>query len=179
LAEEAGEEGEALGSCLGYIQRGQENKYAECRTIKDRTVGQSGYTSRSATKECSEKPWPIFKRVFKALRGLEYEVVDAWGNRFKFRRAFGAVGWAVQICFWFGWPDRVSVILAQDLLGGQWETSKQELKCDIKTQELQWPENVKDPIVKERRFKNLGKVLEQVSGFNYQPLAVLPRCFAD
>ena len=61
------------------------------------------------------------------------------------------------------------VALAQGIAGEQWEELERKPKYEVKTQERQRPENVKERIVKERGYKNIRTVSEQVAEMDYRP----------
>ena len=81
--------------------------------------------------------------------------LDRWGKRCKFVLGFDAH------------PNVVA--LAQGIAGGQWEELERKPKYAVKTQERQRPENVKERIVKERGYKNIRTVSEQVAEMDYRP----------
>jgi hypothetical protein len=83
------------------------------------------------------------------------EHLDRWNKRCKFVLGFDAR------------PNLVA--LAQGIGGEQWEELERKPKYAIKTQERQRPENVKERIVKERGYKNIRTVSEQVAEMDYRP----------
>ena len=83
------------------------------------------------------------------------EQLDRWDKRCKFVLGFDAR------------PNLVT--LAQGIAGEQWEELERNPKYAVKTQERQRPENVKERIVKERGYKNIRTVSEQVAEMNYRP----------
>jgi Transposase DDE domain group 1 len=62
-------------------------------------------------------------------------------------------------------------MLADDLPADAWQTLTRPPRYLVKTQPRQRPDNVKEPIVVEREFKNLRLVSEQVAEFDYRPSA--------
>jgi hypothetical protein len=62
-------------------------------------------------------------------------------------------------------------LLADDLPALAWQTLSRPLRYQVKTQPRRRPENVKEPIVVERGFKNLRLVAETVAEFDYRPTA--------
>jgi hypothetical protein len=62
-------------------------------------------------------------------------------------------------------------ILADDLPASAWQTLKRAPRYTIKTEPRQRPENVKEPIVVAREFKNLRLISEEVAEFDYRPTA--------
>jgi hypothetical protein len=83
------------------------------------------------------------------------EHLDRWDKRCKFVLGFDAH------------PNLVR--LAQAISEGQWEELERKPKYEVKTQERQRPENVKERIVRERGYKNIRTESEQVSAFDYRP----------
>src|SRR4030067_50888 len=64
---------------------------------------------------------------------------------------------------------RSLVGLARGMSEEQWEELERKPKYEVKTQERQRPENVKERIVRERGYKNIRTVSEQVAEFAYRP----------
>jgi hypothetical protein len=83
------------------------------------------------------------------------EHLDRWDKRCKFVLGFDAR------------PNLVA--LAQGIAGGQWEELDRKPKYTVKTQERRRPENVKERIVRERGYKNIRTVSEQVAKMDYRP----------
>jgi Transposase DDE domain group 1 len=83
------------------------------------------------------------------------EHLDRWDKRCKFVLGFDAR------------PNLV--VLAQGISEEQWEALERRPKYEVKTKERQRPENVKERIVKERGYKNIRTVSEQVAEFDYRP----------
>jgi Transposase DDE domain group 1 len=79
-------------------------------------------------------------------------------------------GWDKRCKFVLGFDARPNLVtLAQGIAGEQWEELERKPKYAIKTQERQRPENVKERIVKERGYKNIRTVSEQVAEMDYRP----------
>jgi hypothetical protein len=83
------------------------------------------------------------------------EHLDRWDKRCKFVLGFDA--------------RQNLVALAQGISEEQWEALERKPKYEVKTQERQRPENVKERIVRERGYKNIRTVSEQVAEFDYRP----------
>jgi hypothetical protein len=62
-------------------------------------------------------------------------------------------------------------LLADDLPTDAWQTLIRPPRYEVQTQPRQRPDNVKEPIVVQRKFKNLRLVSEQVAEFDYRPTA--------
>jgi hypothetical protein len=58
---------------------------------------------------------------------------------------------------------------AEDLPEGLWKPLTRPAKYDVQTEPRQRPENVKERIVKERRYKNIRLQSEHVAEFDYRP----------
>jgi len=83
------------------------------------------------------------------------EHLDRWDQRCKFVLGFDAH------------PNLVR--LAQGIGEEQWEELERKPKYAVKTEERERPENVKERIVRERGYKNIRTVSEQVAEFAYRP----------
>ena len=62
-------------------------------------------------------------------------------------------------------------LLADDLPDEAWQTLQRPPRYTAKTKSRQRPENVKERIVREREYKNLRLVGEEVAEFDYRPAA--------
>jgi hypothetical protein len=77
-----------------------------------------------------------------------------------------------RVRFVFGMDSMANLeILADDLPDEAWQTLKRSPRYAVKTQPRRRPRNVKQQIVRERGFKNLRLVGEEVAEFDYQPTA--------
>src|ERR1035437_10086655 len=61
--------------------------------------------------------------------------------------------------------------LAEALPASAWKKLERPAKYDVKTQPRSRPENVQARVVREREFKNIRLVSEDVAEFAYQPVA--------
>ena len=78
--------------------------------------------------------------------------------------------WSEQVDFVFGMDARSGLIKrAGELPEGVWEKLNRKPKYQVKTEERQKPENVKEQIIREREYKNLRLESEYVAEFEYQP----------
>lgn len=59
--------------------------------------------------------------------------------------------------------------IADDLPDSAWRKLQRPARCDVKTQPRRRPNNVKDQIVRERRFQTLRLQCEDVAEFDYRP----------
>ena len=79
--------------------------------------------------------------------------------------------WSERVNFVFGMDACASFVAKAEGLGEAcWEPLEREPKYQVRTQERDKPENVKERIVKERNFKNIRLVSEQVAEFEYRPV---------
>jgi len=83
------------------------------------------------------------------------EHLDRWDKRCRFVLGFDA--------------HRNLVTLAQGISEEEWKGLERKPKYEVKTQERQRPENVKERIVRERGYKNIRTESEQVAEFAYRP----------
>ena len=78
--------------------------------------------------------------------------------------------WSEQVDFVFGMDARSGLIKrAGELPEGVWEKLNRKPKYQVKTEERQKPENVKEQIIREREYKNIRLESEYVAEFEYQP----------
>jgi hypothetical protein len=81
-------------------------------------------------------------------------------------------GWddAGDITFYFGADARKPMVVrAQALPESAWRRLERPAKYQVRTQERSRPENVKEQIVREKRFKNLVLLWEDVAEFEHRP----------
>lgn len=79
-------------------------------------------------------------------------------------------GWKDKVTFEFGYdacPNLVDIAEARSQSG--WDRLERKPKYTVETQERARPENVKERIVKEREYKNLRLLSEDVAEFDYRP----------
>ena len=78
--------------------------------------------------------------------------------------------WAKRCPFVFGVNAHPNLVaMAASLLEAQWNDLPPKSSFDEPREPRQRPENVKERIVKERGYKNIRTVSEQVAQFNYRP----------
>ena len=80
-------------------------------------------------------------------------------------------GWDDQgVGFLFGMDARANLkALAESLAEGLWKPLPRAAKYAVQTEPRQRPENVKERIVKERRYKNIRLQSEHAAEFDYSP----------
>ncbi|MGD9971494.1 MAG: transposase [Desulfatirhabdiaceae bacterium] len=61
------------------------------------------------------------------------------------------------------------VSIAKSIPDSQWKLFEREKKYTVKTKERKRPENVKDQVVKKRKFKKIQTESEYLAEFSYQP----------
>lgn len=78
--------------------------------------------------------------------------------------------WAGRCDFVFG-LDAIKKLVekAESLEETSWDLLEREPKYEVRTQERQRPENVKDRIVREREYKKIHLNFEHVAEFEYRP----------
>jgi len=85
------------------------------------------------------------------------EHLDRWDDRPQVRFVFGIDAM----------PNLTA--MADDLAEDLWKPLRRPAKYEIRTEPRQRPENVKERIVKERRYQNVRLQSEQVAEFDYRP----------
>ncbi|MCP4901547.1 MAG: IS1380 family transposase, partial [bacterium] len=79
--------------------------------------------------------------------------------------------WSEQVDFIFGMDARSGLIeRAEALPEGDWAALERSPKYLVETEERERPENVKERIVREREFKNIRLIGEEVAEFDYRPI---------
>jgi len=75
-----------------------------------------------------------------------------------------------NVRFIFGMDSMPNLVkMAQNIPEAEWESLIRRPKYEIETAPRHRPENVKDRIVREREFRNIRLISEQVSEFSYSP----------
>lgn len=83
-------------------------------------------------------------------------------------------GWDAmgRVRFVFGYDAMPNLKgIANDLPVSAWRKLERPARFEVKTQPRQKPENIKDRVVRERRFQTLRLQSEEVAEFDYQPTA--------
>ena len=79
--------------------------------------------------------------------------------------------WNKKAWFVFGYDAKPNLVgMANALPETSWMPLDRPARYEIKTEERQRPENVKERIVREREFKNIRLQSEQVAEFDYSPV---------
>lgn len=78
--------------------------------------------------------------------------------------------WAQRCIFVFGMDARANLIkIADSIVESEWELFERDKKYTVITKERNRPVNVKDQVVKRRKFKNIQTESEYMAEFSYQP----------
>lgn len=78
--------------------------------------------------------------------------------------------WAEKVDFVFGMDAYAGLVKRAESIGErEWKELKRKPKYEVETQERLKPENIKEQIVVERKFKNIKLESEQVAEFEYKP----------
>jgi hypothetical protein len=78
--------------------------------------------------------------------------------------------WAQRSIFVFGMDARANLVkIADGIAESQWELFKREEKYTVKTKERKRPVNVKDQVIKRRKYKKIQTESEYLAEFSYQP----------
>jgi len=101
---------------------------------------------------------PVFKKVW--LRG---------DTDFSLTHNFDR--WDEKVGFVFGYDAKPNLVgIADALPETSWAPLERPARYEVKTEERQRPENVKERVVKEREFRNIRLQSEQVAEFDYRPV---------
>ena len=100
---------------------------------------------------------PVFKKVW--LRGdTDFSLTcnfDRWDER---------------VGFVFGYDAKPNLVAMADALPESlWKPLQRPARHEVKTEERERPENVKERVVKEREYTNIRLKSEQVAEFDYRP----------
>lgn len=101
---------------------------------------------------------PVFEKVW--LRGdTDFSLtkhLDSWDER---------------VSFVFGFDAKPNVVkLAEELDEKAWKRLDRPARYEVKTEERTRPENIKEQIIREREYKNIRLLSEDVAEFDYQPI---------
>lgn len=78
--------------------------------------------------------------------------------------------WDEKVKFVFGYDARTNLVdYAEQLPKSAWEALRRPARYEVKTEERQRPENVKEKVIKEREYENIRLESEQVAEFDYRP----------
>jgi hypothetical protein len=79
--------------------------------------------------------------------------------------------WDERVGFVFGYDAKRNLIeMADALPESNWTPLERPARYEVKTEERQRPENVKERVVKQREFTNIRLNSEQVAEFDYRPV---------
>ena len=78
--------------------------------------------------------------------------------------------WDKRCMFVFGMDARANLVgIANDITPRKWRKLEKEPKYDVKTYERKRPKNVKEQVVKRRKFKSIQTESEYIAEFPYRP----------
>lgn len=78
--------------------------------------------------------------------------------------------WSSRCIFVFGMDARANLVsIAEAIAEPQWQLFEREAKYTVKTQERTKPVNVKEQVVKKRKFKKIETESEFLAEFSYKP----------
>jgi len=101
---------------------------------------------------------PVFKKVW--IRG---------DTDFSLTHHFD--GWDERVGFVFGYDAKQNLVeIADGVPEKKWQPLQRPARYEVKTEQRQRPENVKEQVVKAREFKNIRLQSEQVAEFDYRPV---------
>ena len=120
----------------------------------------------NATSSSDSARW--IDRAIERVGSVFEEVVVRGDTDFSLTRNFDR--WDACVKFYFGYDAYTNLIeRANALPDGAFKPLKRRERYQVKTQQRARPENVKERIVRERGYKNIRQVSEEVAEFAYQP----------
>jgi hypothetical protein len=82
--------------------------------------------------------------------------------------------WGEKVNFVFGYDSMPNLVKIADDLGKKaWKRLNRPAKYEVNTEERERPENVKEKVVKEREYRNIRLLSEDVAEFRYRPGACM------
>lgn len=126
--------------------------------------------NRSGNRKSSDGAWGRFDDAVELCRQAGFKKVTFRGDT-DFSQTAHLDRWHEQgIRFIFGYHARSNLVQkASNIPQTQWKKLKRPKKHEVRTSERTRPENVKEDIVRERNFKNIRLMSEEVAEFRYQP----------
>lgn len=74
------------------------------------------------------------------------------------------------VSFVFGYDTKANLVkIADELPDKAWKRLKRPARYEVETEERDRPENIKEQVVREREYKNIRLISEDVAEFNYGP----------
>ncbi len=78
--------------------------------------------------------------------------------------------WSEKVSFVFGYDAQPSLVkLADELPKAAWKRLNRPPRYEVETEERTRPDNVKEQIIREREYKNIRLMSEDVAEFDYRP----------
>jgi hypothetical protein len=78
--------------------------------------------------------------------------------------------WSEKVTFVFGYKAYKNlIVMAEEIPESHWESLERKPHYEVATNERTRPENVKERIIRERNYKNIQLVCEDVAEFKYRP----------
>jgi hypothetical protein len=110
--------------------------------------------------------------IWLCLRAGHRLIVLRGDNDFKQTEHLDRWDGVPRVRFVFGYDAMPNLVkIAEQLPAGQWQPLQRPPRYQVKTRRRRQPENVKDRIVRERKFDVLRLESEEVAEFDYQPTA--------
>jgi hypothetical protein len=127
--------------------------------------------NRSGNRPSQEGAARRFDQAIDLVRRAGFRKVTLRGDT-DFSQTAYLDGWDdAGVRFVFGYDNHAKVVEAAESLDpGLWKRLTREPKYEIQTQPRAKPRRVKEEIVRERGYKNLYLVKEEVAEFEYTPL---------
>jgi hypothetical protein len=137
--------------------------------------------NRSGNRPSHEGVVPLFDAAIELCRSAGFEKIMLRGDTdFSLTKNFDS--WDERgVTFIFGYDAMPNMVkLAEGMPPGEYGELVHRTERQIKTQPRQRPENIKEKVVRERKFKNIRLKSEDVVEFDYRPFKCkkMYRCVA-
>jgi hypothetical protein len=107
-------------------------------------------------------------RAIDCVRGVFEKVLLRGDTDFSLTSRFD--DWSEKVTFVFGYKAYKNLnLMADNIPESHWESLERKPHYEVATNERTRPENVKERIIRERNYKNIQLVCEDVAEFKYRP----------
>lgn len=124
--------------------------------------------NRPGNKTSSDGAAEWMDRAIDLVGGVFEKVWVRGDTDFSLTRNFDR--WDERVSFVFGYDTKPNLVkIADELPEKAWKQLNRPTRYEVKTEERERPENVKEQVVKEREYRNIRLKSEDVSEFRYRP----------
>lgn len=124
--------------------------------------------NRSGNKTSADGATEWIDRAIDLVEGTFGKVWVRGDTDFSLTKNFDR--WSERVSFIFGYDTKPNLIkIADELPKKAWKRLKRPARYEVKTEERERPENVKEQVVREREYDNIRLKSEDVAEFRYRP----------